>query len=322
MISPSKIRLALFLFLVSSFALGFYLLIVPDNPVVRLFRGEISNIDANVIIGPYPAEADFVRLKNAKVDTIISLLDPALPYEHVLLDQEKLLANKYAIKFMNFPMASILGYKIGQDYENNANAAANAVVMATGKTYVHCYLGIHRAKIVKNIVEKRNLAVGNYLLREGERSQLAQLQDQAEQLYNQGNYKETKSVLHHMSVQDFPSMMLNAWSSYRLNNIPEARRLFSEALAKAPKHEEVDIGLAFCDLNENKLEDAWQRFSAIISVEPSNQSALSGAGLVLYRQSKFEASALLLQRALAINPNDTDASDTLKRIQNAKILEN
>ncbi len=318
----SKIRPLLFLTIASVIALGCYLLLVPDNPMMRLFRGEISDIDANVIIGPYPTEKDFLRLKSAKVGTIISLLDPALPYERILLDQEKQLAKKYTMKFMNFPMTSILGYKMGREYDNNAKSAADAVTAAKGKAYVHCYLGIHRAKIVKNIVESRNQAVGNYLLHEGERGQLVQMQDKAEQLYNQGNYKETKRLLSRMSDQDFPSIMLNAWSSYHLNNIPEARKLFSNAMDKQPKSEDAETGLAYCDLSENKLEDAFGRFKAIIARGPKNESALSGAGLVLYRQGKLDESLKLLQRALAINPDDADASETLKRIQKTQLSKN
>lgn len=312
----SRFRLALFLFLVSTLVLGCYLLVIPDNPLVRLFRGEISDIDANIVIGPYPTETDFIRLKKAKVNTIISLLDPALPYEKVLLAQERVLAQKYTMKFINFPMTSVLGYKMGQNYDSNAMAAAGAATASAAKSYVHCYLGIHRAKIVKNLVESRNQTVGNYLLREGERGQLARMQDQAEQLYNQGNYKEVKLTLSHMKSQNYPSTMLNAWTSYHLHNIPEARKLFANALTQTLESAEVDTGLAFCDLTENKLDDAWQKFSAVITKAPTNEAALSGAGLVLYRQGKLAESAQMLTRALAINPKDSDASETLQRIQN------
>lgn len=321
MISTSKIRLALFVFLVATLVLGFYLLIVPDNPVIRLFRGEISDTDANIIIGPYPTEIDFSRLKSAKVGTVISLLDPALPYEKILLDQEKTLASKHAMKFMNFPMTSVLGYKVGQDYESNANAAAKAVASTEGKTYIHCYLGIHRAKTVKDLIEAQHQAVGNYLLKEGERAPLARMQDQAEQLYNQKNYQETKRILSHMPSQNFAAMMLNAWASYRLRNISEARTLFSTATTIGATSE-VDVGLAFCDLYENKLDEASKRFLAVIAKEPENESALSGAGLALYRQGDFAESAKLLQRALALNDKDKDASAALKHIQNTQLVKN
>ena len=313
----SKIRLVIFLSLAAILALGYYLVIVPDNPMMRLFRGEISDVEANIIIGPYPTEADFRRLNDAKVGTIISLLDPQLPYEKILLEQEKVFAQKHAMKFMNFPMVSILGVKMGDKYDSNAKAAADAASAADGKIYVHCYLGIHRAKIVKDLVE--NKTVGNYLLREGERGQLARMQDNAEQLYNQKNYKEAKQVIGQMPSQDYPSITLDAWSSYHLKDIPEARKLFSAAKSRAPKTEDIETALGYCDLKENKLEDAWRRFSSVLTTQPSNESALSGAGLVLFRQDKFDESSQLLQRALAINPSDIDAQETLKRIQNAQI---
>ena len=311
----SKIRPLLFLIITLIIVLGCYILLKPDNPMMRLFRGEISDINADVIIGPYPTEKDFLKLKNANVDNIISLLDPALPYERILLDQERLLAKKYKMKFMNFPMTSILGYKMGPEYDNNAKSAADAVTVNKGKTYVHCYLGIHRAKIVKNIIESRNQEVGSYLLQEGERSHLAQIQDEAEQLYNQKKYNEAKLLLSGISSQDFPTMMLNGWTNYHLKNITEARKLFANALIKQPKSEDAEAGLAYCDLSENKLEDALDKFMAIIARGQKIETALSGAGLVLYRQGKLDESQKLLERALAINPDDVDVIETLKRIQ-------
>ena len=317
-----KIRTLFFLIITLIVALGCYILLGPDNSMMRLFRGEISDINANVIIGPYPTEKDFIRLKSAKVSNIISLLDPALPYERILLDREKQFAKKYTMNFMNFPMTSILGYKVGREYDNNAKLAADAVTVIEGKTYVHCYLGIHRAKIVKNIIESRNQAVGNYLLHEGERRQLAQIQDEAERLYNQRKYKETKLLLNGMSNQDFPSIMLSGWSSYHLKNIQEARKLFANALVKQPNSEDAETGLAYCDLSENKLEDALDKFTAIIARSQKNETALSGAGVVLYRQGKFNESLKLLQRALEINPNDNDVTEILKRFQKTELPRN
>ena len=46
--------------------LGYFLLITPDNPIMRVFRGEISDIESDVIIGPYPVEKDFIRLKKPR----------------------------------------------------------------------------------------------------------------------------------------------------------------------------------------------------------------------------------------------------------------
>ncbi|NTU50480.1 MAG: hypothetical protein HGA87_06365, partial [Desulfobulbaceae bacterium] len=111
----------------------YVLLITPDNPVMRIFRGEISDVAANIIIGPYPLERDMKRLSEKGIETIISLLDPNLPYEKQLLEQETTLAKQYRLKLLNFPMASILGQKMGAYYDKNASAVADVIETSKGK---------------------------------------------------------------------------------------------------------------------------------------------------------------------------------------------
>ena len=277
---------------------------------MRIFRGEISDVESLIIVGPYPTETDFKKLKAAQVKTIISLLDPGLNFERNLLSKEKLLANQYGINFLNFPMTSIFGYSIGQDYNKNANAAADAISSMTGKTYIHCYLGVHRVKVVKDILERKKYVVGVYTMRKAERDQSALLLDQAEYSYEHGQYAKAKRILSNIAIQNNSSQMLDAWSSYHLNDIPDARKIFANANTSKDK----DLGLAYCDLRENKLPDSWLRFASILATNPLNEAALSGAGLVLYRQGKLKESADFLKRALEINPEDSDAADTLKNI--------
>ena len=49
----------------------------------------------------------------------------------------------------NFPMGSILGQKFGEHYSTNSKAAAEAALSADGVAYIHCYLGLHRARNVQ-----------------------------------------------------------------------------------------------------------------------------------------------------------------------------
>lgn len=80
------------------FSAAYMVLIAPD-------------IAANTIIGPYPVESDFKRLSENGVETIVSLLDPALYYEKQLLDEETALAKQDRMRLLNFPMTSFLGHK-------------------------------------------------------------------------------------------------------------------------------------------------------------------------------------------------------------------
>src|ERR1700731_1527605 len=129
---------SIWLFLIGIAA--FWVLITPDNPLTQYFSAPVTVRDAKIIIGPYPREADFGLLKRNGVTTIVSLLDPKLPFERVLLDRERALAAQYGMMFHDYPMGSLFNHHIGGDYETQAKLAAHAVAMAPGRVYLHCYL--------------------------------------------------------------------------------------------------------------------------------------------------------------------------------------
>ncbi|OIQ90439.1 tetratricopeptide repeat protein [mine drainage metagenome] len=299
--------------------LSYLVLITPENPIIRAFRGEISDVDTNVIIGPYPGLSDIEKLKKNGVIKIISLLDPTLPYENTLIDKERQLAKSEQIEFLNFPMISILGHKMGVNYDKNAALAADAIASAKGKVYVHCYLGIHRVKVVNKLLEEKKIKAGRYMFKEGERNQSALELDKAEQLYNQGYYDESRNVLDSMLNQPPAAKLLYAWVVYHQGKIDEARKRFS-SLAEFTKYStEMNVGLGYCDLQGNKLTNAVQIFSSIIKIQPKNESALTGLGIALYRQGELKNAAIHFENALLINPENTEAASILKHIKSAQI---
>src|SRR4051812_32305115 len=96
-------------------AVGIYVLVTPDNPATALLRGNISDVrGGRVITGPYPIKSDFRELHDHGVKVIVSLLDPKVPYENILLNREKELAHQFGMKVVDFPMTSILGVHAGQ----------------------------------------------------------------------------------------------------------------------------------------------------------------------------------------------------------------
>ena len=293
--------------------LGYFVLITPENPIIRAFRGEISDVNSNIIIGPYPVTSDFEKLQKNGVNKIISLLDPAVPYEKSLLDRERLEAKRLQLEFVNYPMISILGHKMGANYDRNAAAAADDIAASTGKVYVHCYLGIHRAIVVKNLLEAKNIKIGRYLLKEGERDQLGIEMDKAEQLYNEGYYQESRNVLDSVTSLPPAGKMLYAWVVYHQGDFVEARKRFM-ATAKSPAlAAESNNGLGYCDLRESKFDSAVDTFSLVIKTQPKNASALTGLGIALQRQGKPKEAAVHLEKALQINPNNTEAALILKQ---------
>jgi tetratricopeptide (TPR) repeat protein len=306
-------KMKLFVWAVIASLLGYFVLITPDNPVMRSLRGEISDVDSNIIIGPYPVQSDFEKLKKNGVSKIISLLDPAIPYEKSLLDQERVVAKQLQMELLNFPMISILGHKMGVNYEKNAAAAADEIAASTDKVYVHCYLGIHRAIVVKNLLKDKHVTIGRYLVKGSERSNQAIELDKAEQLFNEHYYKESRNVLDSMASLTPAAISLYAWVAYRQKDVAEARKRFGELAEDSANAIDATIGFGYCDLQENKLDSAVTAFSEALKVQPKNSSALTGIGLALYRQSKFEESATYLEKALQINPENTEAALALKR---------
>jgi hypothetical protein len=141
---------------------AFWILLTPDNPLTNIFRAQMSDVHERVVTGPYPVREDFEELSANGVSVDVSLLDPKIPYERVLLDQERRNAQRYGIEMINFPMASILGQKMGSYYEKDALQAANAIdsIRKSQKVYLHCYLGEHRMVAVKKILMQRGAIRG------------------------------------------------------------------------------------------------------------------------------------------------------------------
>jgi tetratricopeptide (TPR) repeat protein len=202
---------------------------------------------------------------------------------------------------------------MGANYEKNAAAAADEIAASTGKVYVHCYLGIHRAIVVKNMLKDKNIAIGSYLVKGGERSNLAIELDKAEQLFNEHYYQEARSVLDSMVSLTPTAKSLYAWVAYRQKDVAEARKRFGELAEYPANATDASIGLGYCNLQENKLDSAVATFSEALKSQPKNGSALTGMGMALYRQSKFEESATYLEQALVINPENSEAALILQR---------
>jgi len=206
-------------------AAGYWLVITPDNPLTRAFQRKISDIDSRIIVGPYPNKSDFRLLRDHQVNLIVSLLDPRLPYENTLLEEERKIAQQYGIRLLNFPMASIIGYKFGENYENNAIAAADVIANTSEKVYLHCYLGMHRIQVVRDILNTRGIPAGTYTIRHGEREMSRRLLDAADIDYHAGRYEESLNTLAKIAQREdsrcfhFAGLeSLPAWSQARGKN--------------------------------------------------------------------------------------------------------
>jgi Flp pilus assembly protein TadD len=296
--------------------LGAYLvLITPGNPFTHLFRAKISDTDAKVIVGPYPLEQDFKLLAQNGVTTAVSLLNPALPYEKTLLDQERVLAEKYGLKLLNFPMTSILGQKMGADYEKNREAAAEAIFQAEGKVYLHCYLGIHRAAQVKELAEAKGAKFGTYTVRgKGERSEAALALDEAEKAFAEKQYQTALQKLSRISSPEPNARLLQAWCYFRLQEIEKARHAFASLTRDLPNLAAAHNGLGYCALRTNDLKEAEQQFSAALKDNSEDASNLVGLGIVCQRQGKNTEAREYFTQALKIQPDNAEAKELLAKV--------
>ena len=90
MYKPSKrIVIAVLVLGLAGFAFGVWVLLNPASIFVQPWRAVRAEAPVKgALLGPYPVEEDFADLKKRGVTTIISLLEPNVPYEKVLLPTE------------------------------------------------------------------------------------------------------------------------------------------------------------------------------------------------------------------------------------------
>lgn len=301
-------------------ATAWWILVNPDNPLTTLFQRRISDVNARIVIGPYPTEQDFRLLKYNHVELIVSLLDPAIPYEATLLERETSLAARYELPLKNFPMSSILGRKFGSHYDASASAAADAIAATASKVYLHCYLGMHRIQAVRNQLAAKGIDAGTYSVRSGEREQAATLLDMAEAAYDGGSYQNALDTLAKIDDAQLTqnARLLRAWSHYRLGDVEGARSLFEASLRLAPGDPLATLGLGYCAYRLNDLATAEQLFTAVLKRLPDNADALGGLGLTYYRADRPADAEAKIEAALKLHPNNQELREILERVKRGK----
>ncbi len=303
-------------FLLAAGTAGYLILINPDNPLTRLFQRRITDIDSRIVIGPYPVERDFKKLAGAHVGLIISLLDPAIPYERTLLEREKRLAVTHGMRLQNFPMTSILGRKFGGYYMTSAADAAAAIAGTKDKVYLHCYLGLHRIKIVRDLLTAKGIGAERYVLRQAEREQSRRLLDAADAAFQDRRYDEALAQLAQIKPEELSNdaRLLSGWCHYQLGNYELAATQFAEVRRTAPTLATAAIGAGYCALRTNQNHQAETEFNEALRLAPDNADATGGLGLVRYRAGESAEAARLLQRAVELAPANQEFRDVLTQL--------
>jgi len=287
-------------------AVSWWILVNPDNALTRMFASRISNVDARVVVGPYPVDRDFQLLKAHNVEVVISLLDPAIPYEATLMKQEEVRARQYGMTLRNFPMSSVLGKRFGNAYDNSASQAADTIAATEGKVYLHCYLGVHRIRVVRDLLAKRGVGSDTYAIRTAEREPFRVQQDEAEAAYRDGRYGQAVAALANVpdAKMTLDGRLLQGWGLYRLGRIDEARSAFGKAAHASPGHAGAATGLGYCELRNGKPEEAERQFQAALAKEPTSADALGGLGAAYYRLGRPADAKKYLEASLKQAPND------------------
>lgn len=296
------------------FMLGVYLLLHPGGLWLQPWRAETKQLSNRFVLGPYPLEDDFIDLKKRGVTTIISLLDPKLPYEHVLLGQERELAKKYDMKVLNFPMASILGQGFGENYVKHSRLAAQAAIDSEGVAYIHCYLGVHRAAYVQKLLE----AHGNTVVARGtmhsDDPQDAIALVEAKVAFSEADYEGALRRVAAIKTQDPRAWQIAAWSNFRLGKLDAASASFSQIVAQRPDDPDALGGLGYISLREGDVEAAERRFGGVLAKNPGDAAAMQGMAHVRQRQGRLDDARGLFQEVLRRNPKNEEVREILKKL--------
>ena len=114
--------------------------------VVMARSSQFSLQEQRFNFGPYPDESMLQKIRRAGISHIVTLLNPAVPFEATLLKEEQAAASRLGLTVHSFPM---LPWVTGN--ERQLEAALQLVSSLPGESfYVHCYLGKHRVALLQS----------------------------------------------------------------------------------------------------------------------------------------------------------------------------
>ncbi|MGV8959838.1 MAG: tetratricopeptide repeat protein [Stenotrophomonas sp.] len=305
---------AFLLVCVLGFAAGVWVLLHPASFAVQPWRAKESTTATRFVFGPYPMEQDMRRLHDQGVTTIISLLNPALPYEAVLLEDERKRAGKLGITVKNFPMGSILGQRFGTDYEHNSKAAAQAAIASQGTVYIHCYLGLHRAADVRDYLQKyaQTREFDGALANDRSPRQLAN--ERAYALFEHGQYEAAARMLDSVQPLDYAAHVQHGWIHLRRNENLQARDAFVQAVALGHPKTDAWNGQGFASLRLGELPAAEAAFSRALALDASDGDARQGLAQVFYRRGEPAKAKPLLEALSKENPDNSEVRELLQQV--------
>jgi hypothetical protein len=129
----------------------FYFLLDKDF-MVALGEMNVENVESErVTFGSYPDARKLEELKDEGYDGIITLLNPKIPFEDVLLREELANGKEAGLPVHSYPMLPWISQN-----EKPLREIEELIAGDKKRYYVHCYLGKHRVDYVRQALSAEN----------------------------------------------------------------------------------------------------------------------------------------------------------------------
>ncbi len=296
---------------------GYWILLHPGGIFVRWAQAAFPQRIAKISFGPYPTRRDLRRFKDAGGKYVVSLLDPRLPYEKVLIERERAEAQQDGLIFKDFPMASIFDHRIFNNYRQEEKKAAEFLKRADGPSYVHCYLGKHRVMHVRDELIREGVPE-RWWMPEGTGKQywdLVTRLDRAEKEFEQDKFAKVLEILQPVTLADVDVSALRGWSYYRLGLYDKAATAFQSGLKLDPTNPRNMVGFGYCYLQQGKPVMAQRQFEQVLRQIPDQEAALVGEGLADLDLQQKSRAAQIFRKVLAMDPKNAEVENYLHRAE-------
>lgn len=122
----------------------FFFLLDTDLLVALDLTGREEVRGERLTFGSYPDEEKLRELEDEGYDGVITLLNPDIPFERVLLEREQANAEEIGIPVRSYPMLPWISQN-----ERALSGIAGLIGDGDSRYYIHCYLGKHRVELVR-----------------------------------------------------------------------------------------------------------------------------------------------------------------------------
>jgi hypothetical protein len=136
--------------IIATFAAAFVVFYFLLDTDVMVAVGELNdqNVETErLTFGAYPDEQKLEDLKSQGYDGVVTLLNPGIPFERVLLEGEKKAGEEVGIPVHSFPMLPWIS-----ENDDSLRGIERLVGDGEKRFYIHCYLGKHRVDLVRQTV--------------------------------------------------------------------------------------------------------------------------------------------------------------------------